>query len=230
MLVTAGPLIILGFLILVMSNEERAPSAAAAPAAMEPAVSQSHPLTPDTVKDAAVEDDSKALADAFKEAGIKLPVTPQDTVAVKIPGDLKLPADMQKNPWAPTQPGAGNALESAPPPPPAANPQANPQASGPGYPQGSPGQGWGYRGQMRGYNPYFGGYAWQPPPGYMMPMNPYWGPMPGYGYGRGMGGMPMQGYPRGSYPRHHMPAPNAALPADPAPASGQDAGHKPIAQ
>jgi len=228
MLVTAGPLIILGFLILVMSNEQRVPSAAAAPAAaVEPAVSQSHPLTPDAVKDAAANDASKALAEAFKEAGIKLPVASQDTAAAKIPDDLKLPVDMQKNPWAPAQPGAGNADENAPPPPP-----ANPQATGQGYPQGSPGRGWGYPGQMRGYNPYFGGYAWQPPPGYIMPMNPYWVPMPGYGYGNGMGGMSAQGYPQGNYPRHPVPPPQAAMPGDTAatPTPGQEAGQKPLAQ
>jgi|GEM_PF-6370494 len=227
LLVTAGPLIILGFLILVMSNDRTVDSvsaipAATAPIAEAPADVSDSGLTEESLKQLVTDGAAKDLAAAFKEAGVEMPANSLKPAPAAASQPIEIPKELQNNPWAPQPPDHSAADTTIPPPPAAPEPGYNNQAAGPGYPRGSP-QPWGYRGQMRGYNPYMNpymnpyrmGYPWQPPPAYGMPMNPYAGSMPGYGMPQGgaMGGGGMQPAPaQGVSP----PAP-AATETKPAP-------------
>ncbi len=222
LLVTAGPLIILAFLILVMSDDRSGDSAprvtAPSPAQVtvdDPTAAGGGGLTEESLKGLLAADAAKELAEAFKEVGLKLPPSgtgPTSSAAAS--QGIELPTELRNNPWAPQQSGpAGSGETIQPPPPPAPYPN---QAAGPGASR-SFNPAWGYPRQMGGYNPYMA-YPWQPPPAYGMPMNPYWGgAVPGYGV--------PQGYPpAGAYGNYQPPvagqwAPNPAarMPAAGAP-------------
>jgi len=211
-LVMWGPLIIVGFLILVFMGDERGSgSTAAAPPqpASAPDATQAPAEAPAAVRalDVSPEQAAADLAEAFKAAGIPLPAPAterSEDSARSAPSEPDLPADLQGNPWAPA---AGQPPVGALPPPP------------PGY--GSP----------YGHYPYGGGYPphypyGAPPPGYYGYGG--WGPPPGYG--PGYGAMPHaapgymgQGYPgmMGPGADQGQPMMQPAMPGQEAPASDQ---------
>lgn len=173
-LVMWGPLIIVGFLILIFMGDERSNgSMAAAPPPQSGAVAPQAPAELPAAGHAievSPEQAAADLAEAFKAAGIPLPTAdPARTeIAPRAPAEPGLPQDLQGNPWAPA---SGQPAAAAVPPPP-----------GYGHPYGHYPHGGGY--PPPGHYPYAA-----PPPGYYGYGG--WGPAPGYG--PGYGAMPHAG-------------------------------------
>ena len=182
-LVMWGPLIIVGFLILVFMGGERKPvSMSAAPAAPAPMPA---PVLKEPRLDISPERAAADLAEAFKAAGIPLPGEVKLGAPKAAPAP-DLPPELQANPWAPA-PGQSAAV---PPPPPAYHGQ---YPHGYGQPVAPPGYGYGAPPR---------GYGWgAPPPGYGAP---YMGGRPGMGYGAPGYPMPHQGMSQQGMPQHGM--------------------------
>ena len=207
-LVMWGPLLIVGFLILVFMGHEREPALPTAVVdapSSEPETSTASVTPPAPTETASTEAPAPSataaseLSAAFKAAGIAPP-----PVESTQPAPMALPKDLQGSPWAPSE---GTAA-AAPPPPPgyAQMPYGYPPVAAPGYapmPYGYPPAGYGQYGQMAP------GYG-QMMPGYGRPMGP------GYGRGRGYhhGQMMAPGY--GQVPPGYG-APQAAQPGAVAP-------------
>lgn len=213
-LVMWGPLLIVGFLILVFMGQEREP--ALPTAVVEESTSESvtetsttlvaQPLQPEPLVEQPSGDAASELAAAFKAAGIAPPQT-ENTAATPMP----LPKDLQGSPWTPSKGAA-----AAPPPPPGyAQAYGYPPMPAPGYapmPYGYPPAGYG---QMA---PGYGQMA----PGYGQMMPGYGQMAPGYGRGQGYrhGQMMAPGY--GHMPPGYAPYGQAAQPpaAQPPAAAG----------
>lgn len=206
-LVTSGPLIIVGFLILVYMGQQRAvapvvaPPAAAAPTAQPAAPLTQMPSTPEL--NVSPEKARADLAAAFKAAG--LPLNEASAVAAEQPSAtavLPVPPQLQGNPWAPAVPPQQPAQGFAPPPPPYG------YAQPPAYGQPPPG----YYGQPpAGYGQPPPGYYGQPSAGYYgQPSAGHYGqPAAGGGYGQlspGYGA-PQRGYPPVQQQLQPPPAP-----------------------
>lgn len=203
-LVMWGPLIIVGFLILVFMDQDREPPTVVAAAPMEPEPTIVEPEAmvatdvADVLPEASSEQAAADLAEAFKAAGIPLP-SEVEAAAVGEPPVVAIPEALKQNPWAPTPPSPTAPQAAAQPPPPPPGYGTSPYGTGypPPYGQGfgpPPGMGYGMRG---------GGYGWGPPPGYGqgygMPgygAGPYYGQRHHWGYGQGPGYGMGQGDPR----------------------------------
>ena len=135
LLVTAGPLIILGFLILVMSNgRHQQENTSQLPVQIQEKVSETNSgLGDESLKELIILDAAKDLNEAFKEAGLKLPTQGMDSNTTGSAPILEVPEELQNNPWAPQQPGRAAVDSNAPPAPPPVpgynqyNPAAVPQ-------------------------------------------------------------------------------------------------------